>query len=256
MNRYKIRYYSPEGHEWVLMGDEWLAGIKSGGVDGLVGDGDDVTIARVGDVGQSLDSFQPKPMTGTLTVFVRGDDAADVDAVWAGFRSGFSRTRQGTLVVESPSQALSAGVRLSGPIPAPDEDPTSGELVRDVQVPLVADRCGWWTDWLSESGTVTVTNWGDLTVWPQIRWGGAAGTVYLPSGARFPLPKASGERVVSLSMAQAGFITLKDGTPDFELRKQMSGAYPEGVPAGQTRTYRLPTGAALEWQIGVLDPWR
>ena len=163
MNRYKIRYYSPEGHEWVLMGDEWLAGIKSGGIDGLVGDGDDVTIARVGDVGQSLDSFQPKPMTGTLTVFVRGDDAADVDAVWAEFRSGFSRTRAGTLVVESPSQVLSAGVRLSGPIPAPDEDPTSGALVRDVQVPLVADRCGWWTDWLSETGTVTVTNWGDLT---------------------------------------------------------------------------------------------
>ncbi len=256
MNRYKIRYYSPEGHKWVLMGDEWLAGIKSGGIDGLVGDGDDVTIARVGDVGQSLDSFQPKPMTGTLTVFVRGDDAADVDAVWAEFRSGFSRTRQGTLVVESPSQVLSAGVRLSGPIPAPDEDPTSGGFVRDVQVPLVADRCGWWTDWQSATGTVTVTNWGDLTVWPQIRWGGVADTVYLPSGARFPLPKASGERVVSLSMAQAGFVTTKDGTPDFALRKQMSGAYPEGVPAGQTRTYRLPTGAALEWQIGVLDPWR
>ena len=195
-------------------------------------------------------------MTGTLTVFVRGDDAADVDAVWAEFRSGFSRTRQGTLVVESPSQVLSAGVRLSGPIPAPDEDPTSGGFVRDVQVPLVADRCGWWTDWQSATGTVTVTNWGDLTVWPQIRWGGVADTVYLPSGARFPLPKASGERVVSLSMAQAGFVTTKDGTPDFALRKQMSGAYPEGVPAGQTRTYRLPTGAALEWQIGVLDPWR
>lgn len=256
MNRYKIRYYSPEGHEWVLMGDEWLAGIKSGGIDGLVGDGDDVTIARVGDVGQSLDSFQPKPMTGTLTVFVRGDEAADVDAVWAGFRSGFSRTRQGTLVVESPSQVLSAGVRLSGPIPAPDEDPTSGGLVRDVQVPLVADRCGWWTDWLSESGTVTVTNWGDLTVWPQIRWNGSPGTVILPSGAKLALPRAAAERIVSLSMSQAGFVTDKEGVPDFKLREQMRGAYPEGVPAGEKRTYQVPRGATLEWQIGVLDPWR
>ena len=256
MNRYKIRYYSPEGHEWVLMGDEWLAGIKSGGIDGLVGDGDDVTIARVGDVGQSLDSFQPKPMTGTLTVIVRGDEAADVDAVWAGFRSGFSRTRTGMLVVESPSQALSAGVRLSGPIPAPDEDPTSGGLVRDVQVPLVADRCGWWTDWLSESGKVTVTNWGDLTVWPQIRWNGSPGTVILPSGAKLALPRATAERVVFLSMAQAGFVTDKEGTPDFKLRQQLRGAYPEGIPAGEKRTYQVPQGAALEWQIGVLDPWR
>lgn len=256
MNRYKIRYYSPEGHEWVLMGDEWLAGIKSGGIDGLVGDGDDVTIARVGDVGQSLDSFQPKPMTGTLTVLVRGDDAADVDAVWAEFRSGFSRTRQGTLVVESPSQVLSAGVRLSGPISNPDEDPTSGGIVRDVQVPLVADQCGWWTNWLSETGTVTVTNWGDLTVWPKIRWNGSPGTVTLPSGAKLSLPRAAGERVVSLSMAQAGFVTDKEGMPDFKLREQMRGAYPEGIPAGEKRTYQVPQGAALEWQIGVLDPWR
>ncbi len=256
MNRYKIRYYSPEGHEWVLIGDEWLAGIKSGGIDGLVGDGDDVTIARVGDVGQSLDSFQPKPMTGTLTVFVRGDDAADVDAVWAGFRSGFSRTQQGTLVVESPSQVLSAGVRLSGPIPAPDEDPTSGGLVRDVQVPLVADRCGWWTDWQSATGTVTVTNWGDLRVWPQIRWNGSPGTVTLPSGAKLSLPRAAEQRVVSLSMSQAGFVTDKDGASDFKLRQQMRGAYPEGIPAGEKRTYQVPQGATFEWQIGVLDPWR
>lgn len=256
MNRYKIRYYTPDGHKWVLMGDKWLAGIKSGGIDGLVGDGEDVTVARVGDVGQSLDSFQPQPMTGTLTVLVRGDDADDVDAVWAKFRSGFSRTQSGTLVVESPSQALSAQVRLSGPISTPEEDPTSADFVRDVQVPLVADRCGWWTDWLSESGTVTVTNWGDLTVWPQIRWNGVPATVTLPSGAKLSLPRAAAERVVSLSMAQAGFVTDEEGMPDFKLREKMRGAYPEGIPAGEKRTYQVPQGATLEWQIGVLDPWR
>ncbi|WP_306592881.1 hypothetical protein [Corynebacterium striatum] len=255
MDRYEIRYVSPDGCAWELTGREWVAGIKSGGIDGLVGDGDDVVVTRVGDVGQTLDYFQPKPMTGSLMLYLRGGEGKTVGEVWGELRQGFSRTRHGVLSVETQSQVLRALVRLSGPIPAPKDDPSSESVMKDVQIPLVADTCGWWTDLQYASNDVTVTNWGDLTVWPQIAWDGPGGEVILPSGAKFTLPAVSGKRTLSLDHGQAGLITDEHGAVDYALRKSMRGVLPEGVPAGETRQYKVPSGARLEWRIGVLSPW-
>lgn len=254
MDRYEIRYVSPDGCAWELTGREWVAGIKSGGIDGLVGDGDDVVVTRVGDVGQTLDYFQPKPMTGSLMLYLRGGEGKTVGEVWGELRQGFSRTRHGVLSVETQSQVLRALVRLSGPIPAPKDDPSSESVMKDVQIPLVADTCGWWTDLQYASNDVTVTNWGDLTVWPQIAWDGPGGEVILPSGATFTLPAVDELHRLPLARSNSGRIFNAADEYDRDMSRKV-GAVGEMVPRGKERVYTIPDGARLEWEIGVFDPF-
>lgn len=254
-NRYAVRYKAPDGRTWHFTG-QWLAGIKSGGIDDLIGDGDDVTHALVGAAGQTLDSIQPKPMTGTLTLHVRGDDNRTADDVWADLRRDFHRHTTGKLTIATPTGDLTAAVRLSGPIPPPTDDPTETELVRDVKIPLIADRCGWWKPTQTGTVTVTIKNTGDLTIRPRVRWNGNGGIITMFSGAKFTLPSVTSERILYLDRERAGTVETSAGMADYATRDKLLGVLPEGVPAGKTRTMTVPAGATVEWEEGVFDPWQ
>ena len=86
------------------------------------------------------------------------------------------------------------------------------------------------------TGTVTVTNSGDVTVFPKIV-ATAGGKVTCPSGASFSLPTGSS----TVDMSPEGLM--------------LEGAFPEGVEPGKSGTWVVPAGARLEWVLQVADPW-
>lgn len=256
VGRYDVAYISPGGREWRLTDSEWVAGIKSGGVDGLVGDVQDVVQSPVGSDSQVLEYQSPRPMDGSLTLHIRGDEDRSADDVWADLRKDFSRSKRGVLRISSPAGTVSCHVRLSSPLGAPTQDPAFDEVVLDVQVSLVADRAGWWFPAMSsaQSGVVTVTNSGDLTIFPTIRWR-TAGQFIVPSGAKFTLPAVATDRIAYLSHGGVGRVEDTNGVADKATRSLLATLPSEGVPAGETRTYTIPANSVLSWQVGVLDPW-
>lgn len=256
MGRYSITYISPGGREWRLTDSEWVAGIRSGGVEGLVGDVQDVTQSPVGADGQVLEHQAPQPMEGNLSLHIRESGGRPADEVWADFRKDFSRTRRGTLRISSPTGTVSTQVRLATPLQPPEHDPAVDEVVLNVVVYLKSDRAGWWFPALVETGpgTVEVANPGDVTLYPTIQWD-APGEVTVPSGAKFTLPEVPSTRVAKLAHGGVGQVQSLDGVADKDTRRALAAFPSEGVPAGTNRTYIIPAGASLTWQVGVLDPW-
>lgn len=117
---------------------------------------------------------------------------------------------------------------------------------------------GLWVVPLSE-GTqriVTVTNFGESTIYPKIRWKGLGGEVQTPSGSTFILPRVDDWRVVSLVPKGSGEVLDLAGVLDEPLWKKIRGQVVfEGVPVDAKRTYTIPEGAELIWEVGVLSPW-
>lgn len=89
------------------------------------------------------------------------------------------------------------------------------------------------------TNTVTVTNMGVEMVYPLITYSGAGGQVVTPSGARFTLPAAASSTVVDLHPRKL----------------RLPGAFPEGIPPGESGTWSLPAGATLSWYLWIADPW-
>ena len=255
MGRYEISYISPGGREWKFTDSEWAAGIKHDGISGLVGDVTDIVHTPVGSEVQFVESQNPLPMEGSLTLHIQAHGGKSAAEVWADFRKDFSRSKQGTLSITSPAGVVSCRVRLSTTLSPPKKDPDFDEVVLNVEVPLVADRTGWWfAPVVRPAGVVQVANSGDLMLYPSITWT-SAGAVAMPSGATFQLPTVAASRTVQLVHGGVGKVTDANGVLDKPLRLTLSKFPSEGVPAGETRSYTIPTGATLTYQIGVLDPW-
>lgn len=257
-DRYELTWISPSGQEWELTSLDWVAGIRAGGIEGLVGEPTDVAVSTPGEAGQVLDSQEYPAMRGTLRFAVRGDGEKSADDVWAELRQSFRHKQYGTLILRGSAYGnLSAATRRGGVIPPPLVDPASEEVILDVDVPVISDEGCWWTDTLTGTGTVTVSNSGDVPVYVKIRWSGSGGVVTLPSGATFTLPATPIPRILHLSSAQSLVVLTDSGVVDPILWKQVRGvALPELVPAEESRTFQLPSGATLEWQLGVMDPWQ
>ena len=141
-------------------------------------------------------------------------------------------------------------VRLPAAFKFPAAIPKRGDRVR---VDVIADSPGVWTVPLSGEGNVTVTNYGDVPIWPEIVWEGAGGEVTLPSGARFILPVVSEEHRLPLARNNSGRIFRGDEY-DRELTRRV-GAVGESVPRAEERDFIVPPGARLVWEIGVFDPF-
>lgn len=257
--RYEVSYIGPRGKPWELTsGRTDGVFMEPGGVQGLVGAGEDVTVSSPFSVGQVLDGVTVGAMDGTLTVTVTKTEHASLSDVWAEFRADFSRTAPGTLTITGPRLgALSCRVRLAAPLPALDSNAT-GDVIRGVAIPLIADDGLWLTRrWVDTSSRVEVSNPGDVPVCPQIVWQGTGGRVTLPSGAGFTLPQTSARRVLWLDNAQSCVVTDEDGREDRGLWTRLaSQVQPEKVPVGGRRIFELPAGAALRWQVGFFDPWK
>lgn len=256
-NRYAVSMVDWSGRYWAFTGD-WAAGIKSGGVDGLVGQVDDAVAEPIGTPGQLVVGQQVGPLRGSLTFLCRAHGGMDAGEVQAALRRAWSplAARTNVVTVSSPVGNVQARLRLDRGHVAVKEDPSWSDVVLDVEIPAVGDEGLWWTVPHSGQGIVTVTNYGDVFLWVRIRWSGDGGRVILPSGASFILPAVESERVLSLSRSESLAVRDAAGVVDQAVRAQLRGVPPEGVPVGQSRLFTVPAGASVEWQAGVLDPWQ
>lgn len=254
--RWDIRYYGPSGREWRMSSHDWNAGLKAGGFSGLTGQLSAHVVSSIGEPGQRVESYQIPPAEGYLDVFARADGGKSAAEVWVKLRQDFTwRAPFGTLVVESPLGLASAVVRLHGELPPPETDELAAE-VKQLRIPLSNDSGVWWLETQQSVGTVTVSNFGDVTIWPEIVWDGAGGVVKLPSGATFNLPAVRGEHLISLHPQRTRCVLDAQGQFADALHKQLQGVIlPEGVPVGVTGVFTVPHGAKLQWKVGVLDPW-
>ncbi|KGM18142.1 hypothetical protein [Corynebacterium auriscanis] len=254
---FEIDYIAPDGREWRLhsQGERGEATIIEEGVEGFVGSVEDSVIESVGEPGQILDALNVGVMTGSLQC-VLVPDGESIDELFSRWRASWSRRRSGTLRIKSPRLGvLTTAARLSESMPTPEVDP-GGKRHARVEVPVVCDRGVWSTDNVRGSGTVTVTNFGDVALWPSVEWAGAGGPVTLPSGATFTLPAAGSKRVLCLNPAESLIVKDLAGKVDRALWLKLAPvAWAEPVMAGETAQFRVPAGAELVWRVSVLDPF-
>lgn len=244
---YRIEYVSPDGGLRLESGvGDGPAFIEGESLEGFVGEFEDTGVSVVGAPGEVVDFRDRRvlPLTGSFTLVVKDTDR------WGEVRSAFSSRMWGQLVIEG-EQRFVLPVRLSASLPSPASKPVVGSRV---QVSLRADGGVWLCPLFSRDSDVIVTNWGDVPVWPRVVWDGKGGRVTLPSGVGFDLPAVKGEHVLHLDRVKAGEVFGPDGF-DAGLTRRVD-AVSEMVPIGEERTFKVPAGARLLWDVGVFDPWR
>lgn len=251
-------YISPNGVviDLVKPGD-WSRRIAYAGVSGLVGAKSSSALTAVNVPGQVPVGFRTTEMKGTLMLQVVGSATESVDALVSEVNREFVSDEYGTLILARDSAPrLSARIRLDGAIDFPKSFLDSGDVDAEVGVPVICDDGCWETDVLTGSNSVTVTNPGDVFIWPSVVWKGA-GSVALPSGAVATLPTAPDWRRLSLDPYTSHEATSLDGTVDdglSDLTAQL--LLGEGVPQKQSRTYLTEGQVRLEWNTKYLNPWR
>lgn len=247
---YELSYIAPGGADQfdMFFGQDGPY-IVLDSIAGLVGEFQDSPVQSVGVPGSRVD-FRDRvvaPMTGSFTLVVLSEGQ------WLRVRRAFSSRRYGQLVLSSDRGRFSAPVRLAQTLSTPSGEPKHGSTIA---VSLVSDgEYGgvWSSQHASSDNLVTVTNLGDVPIWPEIIWDGAGGQVILPSGAAFQLPQVAGRHSLPLARQNAGRVFSGAGL-ERELSRQV-GAVGEQVPVGESRQFQIPDGAELHWREGVLDPW-
>ena len=248
---FKLAYLSPDGVELDLLdGSDGGPFVEFETLSGFVGEFEDTVVQTPGVPGGRVD-FRDRvvaQMSGAFTV-VAPDRTA-----WRVVRDAFSSRRYGSLFLTIDGVQFWLPVRLRSSLPSPALRPGVGARV---QVDLVSDGDGggvWNFRSASEESEVVVSNWGDVPLWPEVVWAGAGGRVTLPSGVGFTLPAVVGEFRLPLARVHAGRVYNPDGVADREVSRRVD-AVSEMVPVGETRAYRVPSGARLQWDVGVFDPW-
>lgn len=243
---YSIEYLAPNREFTIGSGTGSDVFIEADKLEGLVGQFEDEGVAAVGVPGESFD-FRDRvilPMEASFTLVVRNADA------WREVRRGFSATRPGTLIIRGEVTSL-LPVVLRESLPSPTVKPGVGSRI---EVSLVARGGVWLRPQVSPGPTVHVGNPGDTPVWPRFVWDGAGGEVTMPSGAAFTLPQVDGVRTLRTDRRYAGQVFTADGEYDREVTR-ITGAVCEQVPVGDSRTFTVPQGCRVEWDVEVLDPW-
>lgn len=243
---YEIAYLSPTEEMKIGSGRDSDAFIEADTLTGLVGQVEDTGVTTIGASGHAVDFRDRKilPTEGGFTLVVKSADA------WARARRAFSTTRAGTLVVTA-THRCALPVRLAQPLPPPGVVPRTGARI---EVNLISDEGAWRIPSASDSPTVTITNTGDAPIWPRITWQGAGGTVTLPSTATFTLPPTTTPHTLHTDRRRAGQVMDATGVAAPEVARQVD-VVSEMVPVGAVRTWQIPNGARLEWDVEVLDPW-
>lgn len=248
---FTLSWISPDGNEWDFNARESPAFLVAGGLDGFVGSGDPVTSRLLGYAGESFSGIDVSPFSGTLSVMVRA-------FALQRFRSDFSMTEAGTLVVDNSSgQRFFARCRLASPLTIPSSGLRNRDAWMSVSVELKCFDGVWFTESLTGVGTVTVTNYGDVTTYVNARINGNSGAITMPSGASQAFPATSSERIMSLSPLDSCMFYTPDGKKDLTLWRAQGGRiFPEGVLPGESAVFVAPAGVVLEWKIGVFDPFK
>lgn len=240
---FSMRYVSPGGREYeFLSGADGLPFVELDTVDGLVGVFEDAPVQVVGESGARVDARDrvvPR-LEGSFTVVVFDREQ------WAQVCADFSTRVAGTLVLSAGDVVFELRVKLAVSLPFPAVVPAAGARIA---VSVVADT-GVWERVGSGTGVVTVSNDGDVPVWPVVVWSGAGGRVGLPSGAGFVLPEVAESHSLSLARSASGVAVPASGG-----RLPVADTVGEMVPVGASRRFSLPAGASLVWSVGVLNPW-
>lgn len=183
------------------------------------------------------------PISTELEFYLKARDGEDLEDVHRRLRQGWAAATPDNpcvIIIESdnPLSPLTFELVVDGVLPgvAVDMRRRSAETLT---VPVVCFDGVAKSSVMTGKETVTVTNYGDVSVWPKIRYEGAGGVVTNPSGAKFTLPRATEETIIDLDPRVL----------------RLEGAFPESVPPGATGAWVLPAGAQLEWTLGVADPW-
>ncbi|WP_157108908.1 hypothetical protein [Corynebacterium aquilae] len=254
----RIVYTSPHGDVWDLTpgSADDRASLLTDGVEGGAGSWDTQALNLVGSPGRIRTGLTINESGGTLRVLLKAASAEDLDPLYRRWRQGWSAKQAGLLSMGGSSLGrLTARVYLLDPMPSPGLNPQRLRAMR-VEVTWVNDDGVWWTDEIRGTGQVTVTNVGDVTVKPKIRWSGSGGQVTVPSGATFTLPPTQHARILDFDNKKSYQVTDERGVLDKPLWGRLGEVVkPEVVPVLGRREYRLPPGAELVWQLGVLDPW-
>lgn len=183
------------------------------------------------------------PISTELEFFLKARDGEALEEMHRRLRQGWAAaTRSNPCVIsiesDNPLSPLAFELVVDGVLPGVPVDMRrrSAETLR---VPVVCFDGVAKSSVMAGTGSVTVTNHGDVPVWPKIRYQGAGGAVTNPSGAKFTLPRATAETIIDLDPRML----------------RLDGAFPESVPPGGAGVWVLPAGAQLEWTLGVADPW-
>ena len=239
---YSLKYVSPTGAEYEFLdGSDGGPFVEIDTLAGFVGIFEDTPVQSVGVPGAVVD-FRDRvvqQMTGSFTLVVYSREQ------WEKVRRDFSTREYGTLILDS-GRRFELPVRLAESLPTPGHVPASGSRI---EVSMIADG-GVWLSRASGEGAVTVTNYGDVPIWPEIVWEGANQSVVLPSGVSFPLPQVSGEYRLPLDRRASGKATSESAGAVVK-----TDAVGEMVPVGATRQYTVTSGTRVEWAVGVFDPW-
>lgn len=178
-----------------------------------------------------------------LEFYLKARAGEDLEETYRRLRQGWAAaTRSNPCVIrvesDNPLSPLTFELVVDGVLPGVPVD-MSKRTTETLRVPVVCFDGVAKTSVMTGTGTVTVTNHGDVSVWPKIRYRGAGGVVTNPSGAKFTIPRAAEETIIDLNPKVL----------------RLEGAFPENVPPGATGVWVLPSGAQLEWTLGVADPW-
>lgn len=242
----KATLMGANGKEWLLTGTQFSSEVLAplGVLQSLVGVSSRSDVAIPGRAGV----IPGQPRYGVLETsidFYLNAGERTLEEVYKDFRQAWNlwsaKSPTPTTIKIEADHGLSPlffDLWLSQPIPGAAVDMRTREAVTvtvNVFSPLGLAKSAP----VMASGIVTVTNTGDVLIYPKIRWNGAGGEVTSPSGATFTLPSVSEPTVISLSPRSL----------------RLDGAFPEGVPPGESKTWSLPAGASMSWEILVADPW-
>ena len=169
-----------------------------------------------------------------ITFYLRAQNGDEMERVYREFRRGWDGMCTFKVEADHPQGAFFLDV-VAGVLPGVDVD-ARRRTQMNLAVP-VFNSTGLFRS--SSRTSTTVTNVGDATVYPRIVNTGPGGIVRGPSGASWTLPASSAAALVDLS-------------PE---KLMADGAFPEGVEPGKTGKWTLPTGANLEWELLVANPW-
>lgn len=233
---------------WQLLGAGSPVVVEMDTIEGLVGSFTDSVQTYPGSPGGVVDVRDRvvDPLSGSFTVVVKDPQ------VWSRFRAAWSTTSDGVLTLARAGGVWSLPVRLAASLPFPTSRPQTGSRI----VVSVVSYAGVWSSSFAHAGpaAVTVTNDGDVPVWPDITWTGASTVVVLPSGVRLALPSVITTHSLSMDRRHAGLIRDHNGVVNRSLSESVF-VLGEGVPVGQSRVWEIHAGVVLSWKLGYLDPW-
>ena len=239
-----VTYLGADGSQWPLTAREHRGVFLREGALSLV-PGDDA----------EADSR----LSGSLQLVVADNDPegrglASIDEAMRLWRRAWSRRLWGTLLVRGAPEAPRSWARVRLAAPVPDLTRVDPEGCEEFDLQVVGQSRRWLRTQTVVGPTAVVVNGGDREVWPRVRWR-SGGVLVLPSGAKVTLPTVGDWRTVHLDPWLGCEVVTDAGVRDDVLWRRLRGVvFPEVVPAGEQRMFRVPEGAQVSWDMEVEDP--